>query len=168
MKYIFLLLLGVVVGYVWAQSSLSLPEQPGTFDAGSVQVQDQPLTEPSSQDVDLQPVVSDKGVSLFVQTPQQNAVIQSPLEITGEAPGSWFFEASFPLVLTDWDGKIIAQGYAQAQEDWMTESLVPFKGVLEFLVPAYGENGFLILRKDNPSGLSEHDDAIEIPLRFVQ
>ena len=98
--------------------------------------------------------------------PEPNAVITSPLVIEGEARGTWFFEASFPIVLTDWDGKIIAQGHAEAQDEWMTENFVPFKATLTFTVPAYGERGFLILQKDNPSGLPEHDDSLEMPIKF--
>src|SRR5450830_1862820 len=51
-------------------------------------------------------------------SPQSNETVQSPLTITGKARGSWFFEASFPVILTDWDGLIIAQGIAQAKGDW--------------------------------------------------
>ena len=76
--------------------------------------------------------------------------ISSPLVLTGEARGTWFFEASFPVVLTDWDGLIIAQGYAQADTNWMTTDFVPFKSTLTFDKPAY---------KDN-------DDFIEIPILF--
>lgn len=92
--------------------------------------------------------------------------ISSPLVVTGRARGYWFFEASFPVVLTDWDGKIIADGYATAEGEWMTEDFVPFYFTLTFDKPAYGERGTLILRKDNPSGLPEHDAAVEIPVRF--
>ena len=96
--------------------------------------------------------------------------VTSPLGITGEARGTWFFEASFPVTLTDWDGKIIAQLPAQAIGDWMTEEYVPFVVTLTFDTPTPGDptvnRGFLILQKDNPSGLPEHDDALEIPVIF--
>src|SRR3989344_406857 len=96
--------------------------------------------------------------------------VTSPLGITGEARGTWFFEASFPVTLTDWDGKIIAQLPAQAIGDWMTEEYVPFGVTLTFDTPTPGDptvnRGFLILQKDNPSGLPEHDDALEIPVIF--
>ena len=101
-----------------------------------------------------------------VTTPTPHAEITSPLLITGEARGPWFFEASFPVVLTDWDGLIITQGFATAQDDWMTEDFVPFTVTLEFEKPDYGKNGTLILQKDNPSGLPENDDALEIPVVF--
>lgn len=104
---------------------------------------------------------------IFVTTPQTGAQITSPLQIEGEARGFWYFEASFPVVLVDWDGRIIAEGYAEAQTNWMTEAFVPFKAELLFDKPEGDNNrGALILRKDNPSGLPEHDDAIEVPIVF--
>lgn len=103
---------------------------------------------------------------IHLDTPRPNQVIQSPLTIKGEARGTWFFEASFPVILTNWDGLIIAQGIATAQGEWMTTEFVPFEATFKFVVDknAYSNRGFLILRKDNPSGLPEHDDALEIPV----
>ncbi|MBU1164452.1 Gmad2 immunoglobulin-like domain-containing protein [Patescibacteria group bacterium] len=99
-----------------------------------------------------------------LNNPRPNQIIASPLEISGEARGYWFFEATFPVVLTNWDGLIIAESYATAQGEWMTENFVPFTATLEFEVPNYKNNGSLILQKDNPSGLPENDDALEIPV----
>ncbi|HBB43848.1 MAG: hypothetical protein UW27_C0017G0047 [Parcubacteria group bacterium GW2011_GWA1_44_13] len=101
-----------------------------------------------------------------ISNPRPNQVIKSPLTITGEARGTWFFEASFPVVLANWDGLIIAQGIAQAKSEWMTTNFVPFEATLTFPVDknVYSNRGALILRKDNPSGLPEHDDALEIPV----
>ena len=103
---------------------------------------------------------------LVVETPIVEASIDSPLEISGQARGNWFFEATFPIVLTNWDGLIIAEGYAEAQEPWMTEEYVPFKATLVFTKPEYGERGTLILHKANASGLPEHDDAYEFTVFF--
>lgn len=103
-----------------------------------------------------------------IDNPRPNEVITSPVTITGEARGYWFFEASFPIVVVDWDGVIIGQGYATAAEPWMTEDFVPFTATVTFRVPKDTpyKRGTLILKKDNPSGLPEHDDALEIPVRF--
>lgn len=96
--------------------------------------------------------------------------ITSPLIITGEARGTWFFEASFPVTIVDWDGKIIAQVPAQANGEWMTEDFVPFTATLEFNTPAGPggpiNRGAIILKNDNPSGLPERDRALEIPVVF--
>jgi hypothetical protein len=100
-------------------------------------------------------------------------VITSPLKLNGEARGTWYFEASFPVVLTNWDGLIIAEGNATAEGDWMTEEFVPFTASLDFenpyteASPEFMKRGTLILKKDNPSGLPQHDNALEIPVRFA-
>ncbi|MBI5414222.1 hypothetical protein HZA38_01780 [Candidatus Peregrinibacteria bacterium] len=101
-----------------------------------------------------------------VTSPQKNEVIKSPLEITGEARGPWFFEASFPIQLVDDKGNLIIESFAEAQGNWMTENFVPFVSKLEFSVPTGITNGELILKKDNPSGLPENDAEIRIPVRF--
>lgn len=103
---------------------------------------------------------------VILDAPLPGASITSPLTVKGRARGFWFFEADFPVYLTDWDGRIIATGIATAQRDWMTEEFVPFIATLVFEKPAYGERGTLILQKDNPSGLPEHDDAREITVYF--
>lgn len=96
--------------------------------------------------------------------------VSSPLTVTGEARGFWFFEASFPVVLVDWDGRIIAEHYATAEGEWMTEEFVPFSFTLEFDTPPGPggpiNRGALILQRDNPSGLPENDAAVEIPIMF--
>lgn len=104
--------------------------------------------------------------NIILESPRPNSTISSPLIVKGQARGSWFFEASFPVFLTDWDGLIIAQGVAQAQGDWMTTEFVPFEATLSFTADknAYSNRGSLILKKDNPSGLASLDDALEIPV----
>jgi len=101
-----------------------------------------------------------------LDSPKPGEIITSPLTVTGKARGYWFFEATAPLILTDWDGKIIAQAYIEATEPWMTEEFVPFTGSITFETPEYGERGTLILQKQNASGLPEHADAIEASILF--
>ncbi|MEK7625591.1 MAG: hypothetical protein AAB467_04585, partial [Patescibacteria group bacterium] len=74
------------------------------------------------------------------------------------------------VFLTDWDGLIIARGIATAKGDWMTTEFVPFEATLTFTADknVYSNRGTLILKKDNPSGLPEFDDALEIPVIITQ
>lgn len=129
-------------------------------------------SEPAEVPADVQAHIDSKSDLIRLDTPLPLQFVSSPLTITGEARGYWFFEASFPIVLTDWDGKIIAHHYATAEGEWMTEDFVPFTTELEFENPYkvgdpdFMQRGTLILHKDNPSGLSEHDNALEIPVRF--
>lgn len=104
--------------------------------------------------------------NIRVMNPEPNQVISSPLVVSGEARGTWFFEADFPVTLIDGDGNIIVEHYAQALSDWMTEDFVPFEAVIEFEKPRT-DIGYLVLEKDNPSGLEEHDEeSLIIPVRF--
>ncbi len=91
--------------------------------------------------------------------------IQSPLRITGKALGSLYFEASFPVELRDAEGNVLAKAPAQALGNWMSRDYVFFSLDLEFIKPQT-ETGIMIFRKDNPSGFSEHDEELIIPVRF--
>lgn len=101
-----------------------------------------------------------------VFTPRAGDAVKSPLTIMGEARGTWFFEATFSVVVVDWDGRIIGEGYATAQDNWMTENFVPFSATITFIAPELYNRGAIILQKSNPSGLPEYDDALEIPITF--
>ena len=103
-----------------------------------------------------------------LENPRPNQTISSPTVVTGEARGYWYFEATFPIVVVDWDGRIVGEGYAEAQSEWMTEDFVPFTAEITWTLPEeiYSKRGSLILQKSNASGLPEHDDALEIPIVF--
>jgi len=109
---------------------------------------------------------SQKGEIVKIKTPRSGYVIGSPLIIEGQVKGSWSFEASFPLELLDANKKLIVEDHATLQGDWMSEEYVSFKATLNFKNPAGLTNGFLVLRKDNPSGLAENEDFLEIPVGF--
>ena len=93
--------------------------------------------------------------------------VGSPLFFRGEARGFWFFEASFPVSVTDKAGTELGIGIAQAESEWMTENFVPFSGTVTFNTNGATE-GFVVFNKDNPSGLPEHDDSLRIPVRFKE
>lgn len=99
--------------------------------------------------------------------PRPQALVQSPLSLVGEARGYWFFEASFPAEIFDVNNKRLGIGVMQAEGEWMTEEFVPYKGTITFETPTT-KTGTLVLNKDNPSGLPEHDDTLRIPLRFSE
>jgi len=105
----------------------------------------------------------EKSNLIKIINPRPNQTIATPLTIEGEARGSWFFEASFPIKLLDSSGTEIARGIAQAQSDWMTENFVPFTATLQFDV-ATETKGILILEKDNPSGLPQNADELRVPV----
>jgi hypothetical protein len=98
-----------------------------------------------------------------ISNPRPNQTITGPLVVKGEARGYWFFEASFPVKLFDERGNLLTTAIAQAKSDWMTEEFVPFEAELNFTV-SVRQKGALILQKDNPSGLPEHDDELRVPV----
>ncbi|MEW5805555.1 MAG: Gmad2 immunoglobulin-like domain-containing protein [Patescibacteria group bacterium] len=100
-----------------------------------------------------------------LEQPRPNQIISTPVLVKGEAKGYWFFEASFPIDITDSSGEIIGSGIAQAQSDWMVEDFVRFEAEINFSQPKI-KTGYLILKKDNPSGLPENDDQLRIPVKF--
>lgn len=135
----------------------SYPEQCRTPDGRTFVklVSQVPSPSPSTNKADL----------IVVTSPVQNEAIQSPVTITGKARGFWFFEGSFPIKIVDANGKTLGSGIAQAEEDWMTENFVSFKATVNFSSPST-ERGKIVLEKDNPSGLPEHDDKLELPIAF--
>lgn len=103
---------------------------------------------------------------ISVSSPATGSSVKSPLAIRGEARGTWYFEGSFPVLLVAGNGMPLASGVATAEGEWMTEDFVPFSATLEFAVPAGVTEGSLVLSRDNPSGLPEHDAKVMIPVRF--
>lgn len=103
--------------------------------------------------------------SIIIESPRPNLTVSSPLKISGEAVGFWFFEASFPVKLVDDNGSILSTGIATAKGEWMTENFVGFESTLTFEKPT-SQTGKLILQKDNPSGLAENDAELIVPVRF--
>ena len=110
-------------------------------------------------------VVNLGEIYVRVFTIEPSTIVKSPLEISGEARGNWFFEASFPIKIYDANGVLLGTAIAQAQGDWMTEDFVPFKTTLIFSTPTTA-TGEIVFKKDNPSGLSENDAEFRIPVKF--
>lgn len=109
---------------------------------------------------------SPKGVVVRLYDWTKQKTLTSPAVVTGEIPGNWSFEATFPVAIADGTGKTLTQTPARLQGDWMTTNYVPFSVTLTFTSPTMSKVGTLILHKDNPSGLSKNDDTITVPITF--
>lgn len=106
---------------------------------------------------------------VVIEAPVAGGLITSPLTVTGQAKGNWFFEASLPVRLLDVSGQAIAAVPGQVSPpggEWMTDKMVPFKAVLTFTAPTDVISGYLVVAKDNPSGLPQNDASVRIPVRF--
>lgn len=112
------------------------------------------------------PVPSTEPSEVTLTSPLPNSTISSPLTISGQAPGTWFFEANIVGVLESTDGVEIARVPLQAQGEWMTEGLVTFEGDMTFAVPSGVTDGKIIIENDNPSGLPENSKSAEFPVQF--
>lgn len=124
----------------------------------------QPKNPPPAKGCGEQTAEPEKQTKIKINSPLENELVSSPLSISGEARGNWFFEGVFPVKLLDENGQEIGQGQAEAQGEWMTENFTPFTASLSFT--ATTSSGLLILEKDNPSGLPENAEEVKIPLRF--
>ncbi len=111
--------------------------------------------------------VASKDDLIRVTSPTIGQTVTSPLVVTGEARGNWYFEAQFPVKLLDGNGNVIASGPASAQGDWMTTDYVPFTITLTFKTPATA-TGTLVLEKDNPSDLPQNANELRIAVKFAE
>lgn len=106
----------------------------------------------------------------IISAPLANAFFAAPYGVEGRAPGSWFFEGQLPLSLVDSVGNILATGQGYSSGDWMTEQMVYFRGNLTMLATsssvdvATATPAYLVVHKDNPSGLPENDGSYKIPV----
>ena len=165
--FIFLALGIALCGFLLWQREVEAPTADNTHDNAATTTTnaakgDQPRVVPD----DIAGAVAAMSDRIIVDSPALGAAVHSPVTINGRAVGSWFFEGSFPVVVVDWDGKVIGQGTAKAEGDWMTSDLVPYTATISYATQTdpYSHDGSIILKKDNPSGLPEHDAALEYPV----
>ncbi len=142
------------IGLVILVAAALLYTGAGQFTAG--------VTEPTeipSQAQSQAPALTTNGalsqqITLDAPATQQ---VGKKFAVSGKAPGPWYFEASFPIFVTDAQDNKIATSYGQAQGDWMTTELVPFTAQID--VGAYTGPATVHLLRDNPSGMPENDDS---------
>jgi hypothetical protein len=117
-----------------------------------------------AEEIPQNPTYANASADLItVELPYPGAVTGKDFSVIGKARGTWFFEASFPIELLDSDGNVLATAIAEAQSDWMTEEFVPFKADIK-APQSYIGPATLVLHKDNPSGLPEHDASVSFPI----
>jgi len=140
----------------------SYPEQCRTPDGKSFINSTQVVATSTIPTATTTTILGNDEIKIYKLTSGQTITSQTTIE--GEAKG-WYFEASFPVELVDANGKILFQGPATAQKDWMTSAFVPFKITVSFANPTTA-TGTLIFRNDNPSGLPENEKSFRVPVSF--
>jgi hypothetical protein len=107
----------------------------------------------------------DKPSPVAITNPELGQQITSPVEIEGQAPGNWFFEANLPISLQTVSGETLTETGYTTSEDWMTEQMIDFSTELTFETP---ENnfGYVVIQTDNPSGIPSNTTSFYWPVAF--
>lgn len=100
-----------------------------------------------------------------VTLPTPGAVVGKSFSVTGQARGTWYFEASFPVLVLGKDGEVLDQIPAAAESDWMTENFVPFRADIE-IPDGYTGPATVVLKNDNPSGDPARDKSISFDINI--
>ena len=148
---IIFLLLAIIIVLAWLLFSTPAPSAPAPV-ATSTPAQTTAPTPP-------EPL----SARVRITSPKENAPVSHDFDVEGRAPGSWFFEAQFPIQVRDGEDNVLGRATGSAQGDWQTSNLVAFKATMH-IDGSYHGPATLILMKDNPSGLPENDDSVEIPI----
>ena len=98
-----------------------------------------------------------------VTKPTASSTVASTFDISGTAPNSWYFEATFPIQVRDADDDLIGSSQGRAQSDWTVEGPVAFTSTMTVDASYHGP-ATLILLKDNPSGNPENSDELTVPI----
>jgi hypothetical protein len=125
-------------------------------------------SEMKSDHVAVQDTVEQQLPSVIIDIPQSDEMLSKSFVTKGKARGTWFFEGSFPIEVIDNNGTLLGNGVAHAQGDWMTKSYVAFDATITFVPATSTTHGFVLYKKDNPSGLPEHDAVIAVPVTFAK
>ena len=151
MLLLFVVVFGAMLWYIIRQSS-SVVTPSGNSDLA-----------PSAQK-------ATKDDLIVIDSPLPEGVVSNPIVVKGRARGNWFFEASAPVTVVNWDGVIIGTGYmtVDAGNDWMTTEYVPFSGTIAYDATKLGaySYGWIIFKKDNPSGQPQFDNSLQVKINF--
>jgi hypothetical protein len=157
---IVILLIGIVALLGWmVLTTTSSPTPQTTFQTPTTTNQGGNNTNQNTGGDTTQPLSS----RVSITSPKANTAVGKTFDVTGQAPGGWFFEATFPVQVRDASGNVIGRINAEAQGEWQTTELVPY--IAHMIISGnYTGSATLILMRDNPSGLPENDDSVSIPI----
>jgi len=111
------------------------------------------------------PITGTQGLAILSLKPNQE--ISSPLKITGAVSGNGWagFEGQVGTVkLLDGNGNQIALGILTATTEWTTLP-TNFEITLNFATPQT-ENGTLVFKNENASGMPDKDKSFSLPIKF--
>ena len=101
-----------------------------------------------------------------ITTPLPNSEVTSPVTVTGRLKEGWFFEANAGLAVLDKNKKPITVSNIMASSEWMTADWVSFSGKIAYPISYKGQEGYIQISNDNPSGMPEKSKTFLIPVTF--
>ena len=107
-----------------------------------------------------------KDETLILDMPLPNQTLGTRVEIKGQLRGTWFYNGSVPIRLENADGVVVADGLAQADGSWASDTPVPFTAFLSFIYPQNAKRGpgKLVIIKNNTTGDPTQNEQREIPI----
>lgn len=170
---VLLIILGLFLGYKYIRTSqINSFEECVAQGYPILEIYPEQCTTPDgrnfTKEIKSNPILPVESDDVLIYHPTAGQVITSPLTVDGSAPGSWFWEGVITTELHNSKGGVIAStaGIVKAGEDWMTEYPVNFEAVLEFDVSSVEGEGYLVIKKSNPSGLPEYDEEYTMSVTF--
>lgn len=118
------------------------------------------LTNICDDNTEVLDLESEKGTKLTLNGINQGDSVEMGTVLTGSIVGNWYFEAEFPVRVLNSNMEIVDTLVARAQDDWMTDEMVPFELELDFDLTEVSEIT-LRFEKSNPSDLEENADHID-------
>ncbi len=104
--------------------------------------------------------------AMKITAPRANETVTAPFIVSGNAPGGWFFEASFPIRIVDQNNKLLATTVAHPLSSWMSSDPIAFEAAFDFIVATTTE-ATMVFNNDNPSGLPENDREFSMPITLI-
>lgn len=121
---------------------------------------------PSKPDRPTEPGEASPHPDVRIDAPAVGAEVAPVFTVRGAARGTWFFEAVLPMKVEDESGEVLLNTFFMTADNWMTTDFVDFEKTLTVPVDTRTD-AVLVIMKDNPSGLPEHDDEVRIPITIV-
>lgn len=104
---------------------------------------------------------------IIINSPKAGELISSPLIITGQVNGNGWsgFEGQVgTVILLDENTKVLGTAILEPATDWMRLP-TKFKATLTF-VSAKEQNGKLVFKNENPSGMPENNMEFSLPVKI--
>lgn len=161
LQVLIVLLAAIIIVLAWLLFALPAPQSPTPPPiASSTAATSTTGSAAASSSTAAQGPLHDR---IVIDSPKQGASVGHSFTVRGQAPGPWFYEAVFPIKILDKDRNVIGSAQGRAQGAWTTDAQVPFTADVQ-IAGSYRGNAVLVLLRDNPSGLPENDDALEVPI----